>query len=204
VAVDHPARVATRDDLEGVTETVWQAFLGDPIWRWVFGEDEEAPRHWWRFLIQSALRYRCVRVSGDFAAVAVWIPPGGVELTEEEEERVEPLMRELVGDRCAAVIELLGSFDASHPAGTPHYYLSLLATHPGSRGQGVGMRLLAESLGLIDAEGAPAYLESSNPANDRRYERLGFARCGAFSTPDGAHTVATMWRPPHPSSPVTA
>ena len=37
------------------------------------------------------------------------------------------------------------------------------------------MGLLAENLQRIDAEGAPAFLESSNPANDHRYERLGFA-----------------------------
>ncbi len=42
----------------------------------------------------------------------------------------------------------------------------------------------------------PAYLESSNPANDRRYEALGFKRIGAFSTPDGQHSVSTMWREP--------
>ena len=29
---------------------------------------------------------------------------------------------------------------------------------------------------------------------DARYERLGFVRTGEFSTPDGSHTVATMWR----------
>ena len=56
------------------------------------------------------------------------------------------------------------------------------------------MALLADTLARIDEEGAPAYLESSNPANDARYERLGFLKVGEFSTPDGAHTVATMWR----------
>jgi hypothetical protein len=42
----------------------------------------------------------------------------------------------------------------------------------------------------------PAYLESTNPENDKRYERLGFVRRGEFSTPDGQHTVTTMWREP--------
>jgi len=64
------------------------------------------------------------------------------------------------------------------------------------RGNGLGMALLAESLALIDAEGMPAYLGSSNPANDARYEGVGFRKVGAFTTPDGAHTVATMWREP--------
>jgi hypothetical protein len=47
---------------------------------------------------------------------------------------------------------------------------------------------------MIDEEGMPAYLESSNPENDARYERLGFVRVGQFSTPDGSHTLSTMWR----------
>ena len=43
--------------------------------------------------------------------------------------------------------------------------------------------LLAENLALIDAESMPAYLESSNPENDRRYERLGFAKVGRVPAP---------------------
>jgi hypothetical protein len=58
------------------------------------------------------------------------------------------------------------------------------------------MALLAENLRLVDEERMPVHLESSNPANDRRYERLGFRRSGEFTTPDGERTVATMWRDP--------
>ena len=93
-------------------------------------------------------------------------------------------------------MDLLERFEESHPRDEPHYYLSLLGTHPARRGHGVGMRLLAENLAQIDGEGMPAYLESSNPANEERYERVGFERVGSFSTPDGSHTVATMWRNP--------
>ena len=64
------------------------------------------------------------------------------------------------------------------------------------------MGLLAENLARMDAEGIPTYLESSNPDNNQRYERLGFRQVGEFTTPDGKRTVATMWRdvrPPEPS-----
>ena len=56
------------------------------------------------------------------------------------------------------------------------------------------MALLAENLKRIDAEGFPAYLESTNPANNSRYERLGFRQIGEFTTPGGERTVGTMWR----------
>ena len=56
------------------------------------------------------------------------------------------------------------------------------------------MSLLAEGLARIDAEGAAAYLESSNAANDHRYERHGFVRVGQFTRPDERVSVSTMWR----------
>ena len=58
------------------------------------------------------------------------------------------------------------------------------------------MALLAENLATIDAERVPAYLESSNPANNARYERQGFNQIGSFSRPDGGAQVSTMWRDP--------
>jgi GNAT superfamily N-acetyltransferase len=189
------ARLATPADLDGVTRTLWEAFRDDPLWSWAFPEHDNL-EPWWRFSIQSALRYPWVWVTDDYAAASVWIPPEGTELTKDEEERVEPLLRDLAGPRSSVVLELHERFETAHPRDEPHYYLSLLGTHPRSRGRGLGMELLAENLAAIDAEGMPAYLESSNPENDKRYERLGFVRLGEFSTPDGEHTVASMWREP--------
>lgn len=187
-------RVATRDDLDGVTETLTAAFESDPLWSWAFPE-RAGLEAWWRFLIASALRYPWVRIAGDYAAASVWIPPGGTELADEEEASVESRLTKLAGPHAPEVAELLERFDSSHPTGEPHYYLSLLGTHPDHRGKGIGMALLAENLALIDAEGMPAYLESSNAAaNDARYEGLGFVRVGGFRRPDERLTVSTMWR----------
>ena len=56
------------------------------------------------------------------------------------------------------------------------------------------MALLAARLAQIDAEHMPAYLESSNPANVARYERLGFVQCGEFAVRDDGPEVTKMWR----------
>jgi GNAT superfamily N-acetyltransferase len=188
-------RTASKADLDGLTAVITAAFAEDPLWRWAFAELRDL-EVWWRFLISSVLRYPNTYIAGDFAAAAVWVPPGGVELTEEEEARVPRVLEQLVGERAADVLALLGEFDGSHPHDQEHYYLSLLGTDPRERGKGIGMGLLAHCLEIVDAEGLPAYLESSNPANDARYERLGFAPHGSFSTPDGRHSVTTMWREP--------
>lgn len=186
-------RVATENDLEGIAATLTAAFETDPIWGWAFPRRDDL-EVWWRLFVGSALRYPCVWVAGDYAAASVWIPPGGVELTEEEEASTVTVLNDLIGERAAEVIELLERFDNSHPRSEPHYYLSLLGTHPDHRGKGLGMALLAENLARIDAEGAAAFLESSNAANDPRYERHGFVRIGHFTRPDEQVTVSTMWR----------
>ncbi len=193
-----PVRVAGRADLDALTDAMWSAFREDPLWRWAF-PDHLKLKPWWRMLIGSALRYPWVFVAGDFMAVSVWIPPDGHELTGQEEEQVAPLMDELAGSRGPELVDLLERFDASHPKHPPHFYLTLLGTRPEHRGGGVGVGLLAENLARIDGLGMPAYLESSNPANQARYERLGFEQIGEFSTPDASRVVATMWREPRPA-----
>jgi GNAT superfamily N-acetyltransferase len=187
-------RVATEDDLDGIAGTLTAAFEADPLWGWAF-PNRDGLETWWRFLVASALRYPWAWIAGDYAAVSVWIPPGGVELTVEEEAAIEPLLEELIGARAREVLELLERFEGAHPTDRPHYYLSLLGTHPDHRGKGLGMALLADNLTRIDAERMPAYLESSNAANDPRYERQGFTRIGRFARPDDQRvTVSTMWR----------
>jgi ribosomal protein S18 acetylase RimI-like enzyme len=192
---EQTVRPATSSELDRVTQTLWLAFREDPIWSWAFPEREKL-EPWWRFLIRSALKHGWVWILGDYTAASVWIPPGCEELSLAEEEQVEGLLAGLLGSRAGEVMELLERFEASHPRGEPHYYLSLLGTHPDHRGRGLGMSLLAANLRLIDEQGMPAYLESSNPANDARYESVGFERVGEFATPLGGQTASTMWRAP--------
>ena len=193
------ARVAGAADVAGVAETLAEAFNADPVWSWAFPDPErrlEQHRAVWGVVIESALDYEWTWLTADCAACAVWIPPGRPELRPEYEEPMESLLEELLGEGAARVLETFARFDAAHPEKEPHYYLSLLGTHPDHRGRGLGMGLLANTLARIDAEGAPAFLESSNPANDRRYERLGFVKCGEFELPEDGPNVTQMWRDP--------
>lgn len=188
-------RVATERDVDGIAATLTAAFEADPLWSWAFPQGDGLGVLW-RLLISSAMRYPWVWVADDYAAVSVWIPPGGIELTAEEEASLGPMLEDHVGSRAGEILTLFERLAGTHPEGPPHYYLSLLGTRPDHRGKGRGMALLADNLGRIDSEGMPAYLESSNPENDSRYERLGFVKAGQFQRPDGQLTCSTMWRDP--------
>jgi GNAT superfamily N-acetyltransferase len=196
------ARVATEADIDLVTEIISLAFAGDPVWARTLGGEGKRPEElsgFWRLFVQGGLRYPWVWLWNDGEAASLWIPPGGTEMSEAQEQEFGTLAAALLSDEAAAYLSaVVTAFDANHPHDEPHYYLSLLGTHPAHRGRGAGMALLADNLARVDEEGMPAYLESSNPANDHRYARLGFKPIGQFALPGDGPVVTTMWRAAHP------
>jgi ribosomal protein S18 acetylase RimI-like enzyme len=196
-AADGPRR-ADAVDAKVVTDLIVGAFLDDPTWSWAFPDPAVRARQhrtFWGALVDGALRYPWVWLAAGSVATSVWIPPGGTELSAEQEAALEEFLDDLPAPALVRVRTALELFERAHPRGESHYYLSLLATDPARRGNGYGLGLLADNLHLIDAEGANAYLEASNPANVPLYRRYGFVERGQFSLPDGGPTVQTMWRP---------
>ncbi len=191
------ARLATPADIDAITAAFTSAFFHDPVWGPVFPDESrraEQSALMWRVYATAALRYPWTFVTPDAEAAAIWIPPGGTELTDEEASRLGELIGETAGPQAAASArEIEERFAAAHPAGS-FFHLTILATHASHRGKGLGMALLAETLTRIDALGAAAYLESTNPVNNERYRRAGFEPRAEIAMPSG-HVVTTMWRP---------
>jgi GNAT superfamily N-acetyltransferase len=194
------ARLATEDDYDKVVDTIAAAFHDDPLWSWIF-PDPEARREqqgtMFGYYVESSLPEETVLIADDHASAAiVYTAPGKPELTEEIEARIEPFLTGALGPHAPEVLETIERFEAAVPRSPPFYYVSFLGTHPDARGRGLGMGLLDEVCAKADAEGRPVYLESTNPGNNRRYERHGFERRADFTTPAGERVVTTMWREP--------
>jgi GNAT superfamily N-acetyltransferase len=198
-------RIATADDLPAVTSVMATAFASDPVWG-PYSFPDEATRvelssaALWEPFLRAVMRFGSTHVTPGCEAAAVWIPPGEPELTPEQEQQFAETLVTLVGaEQAGVILDAFDRLDAAHPHDPPHHYLSLLGTHADHRGRGLGMGLLAAGLELVDRDGLPAYLESTNNDNDRRYARLGFEPLGVVEMPNG-HRVTTMWREPRPGS----
>jgi ribosomal protein S18 acetylase RimI-like enzyme len=192
-------RVAAARDRDAVIETIALAFSSDPVWGAVLAQPDgqiDLATGFWQFYVDGAMRYSTVLVTDDLSAVAAWIPPGGIEMSEEHELALAAFITERFSPSEAVQLdELFRRFDANHVHEPSHAYLNLLATHPEHRGQGIGQILLAENLRHWDEQSVPAYLESTNPANLHRYRRAGFEATGEFRSPINDAVITMMWRP---------
>lgn len=189
----------TMDELDAVVDTIALAFRTDPVWQVALGGlggGDAQLRRFWRFYVDGARRYDTAFAGVDAGTVSIWIPPGGTELSEEQEAEMRLLVEQMLTPRLAAALfELWDRFEGNHPHHEPHAYLSLLATRPDLAGHGYGQAHLATDLARWDAAGIPTYLESSNPRNNHRYQRQGYVPVGRFETVLDRAIVTTMWRP---------
>lgn len=189
-------RIASQEDAGEVGRVLADGFSDDPVMTWVFDEPgrDRSLRAFFGFLAEEVL----VPLGATYVlpgSCACWTPPGTPEWPDERGQR----FGELLGRTCsAAEMARLGALDAAMQANHPEdeiWYLGAIATMPASRSRGQGTALLAESLRRVDADGTPAYLESTNPRNVPLYERHGFRATGTIELPDGPPMTA-MWREP--------
>ncbi len=190
--------VAGPERRTAVVDCLASAFDSDPVWSTAFPDPARRSSCYqvlWGLIVDNALPHRGVWTDAAGSAAAVWLPPGADELSEADAARLPDLMVELVGERSPELLEVFEQFDTAHPDDEPHYYLDLLGTHLAQRGRGIGMRLLRHTLSVIDGTGMPCYLESSNPANNARYQSAGFQIRGQFTVFRDQLPITTMWRP---------
>jgi GNAT superfamily N-acetyltransferase len=160
-----------------IAEVLARAFHDDPVFGWLL-PDERARRaglpRFFRKMVALAHGGRGeVWSTRERSGAAVWIAPNRWKLGLLDEARLAPSMIGVFGGGVVRLLKLLGAIERAHLA-EPHHYLFIVGTDPGQQGRGVGASLMAPMLERCDAQGLPAYLESSNPRNLTFYRRHGF------------------------------
>ena len=132
------------------------------------------------------------------AGVALWQPPGTFPLSAVRKARMTPwLIRSAVVARGAfpRFARSGAALERAMPQG-PVWYLLVLGVQPDAHRRGVGSALMAAGLALVDADGVPCHLHTSDPANVDYYQRWGFELTQpAFSAGTGGPTYHGMTRP---------
>jgi hypothetical protein len=85
-------RIAGVGDIEIVATTIALAFADDPVWSPAMGGPRTSiadRRPLWRIFIAGVVRYPWSRLVSGGAAVSVWIPPDGTEMSPEQEAELD-------------------------------------------------------------------------------------------------------------------
>ena len=179
--------VVAHADKAKALHTIVAAFAADPLTRWVVPQADSYLTYGVRifdaFGGAAFAAGTAYEVSG-FAGAALWVPPDHEDEAADEaaEEAFGQILVEIVApERLDEVTRVLGEMQSYHPV-DPCWYLPLIGVDPCHQGQGFGAKLMKYALAQCDAQGLPAYLESSNPANITLYERHGFEVMGRIQS----------------------
>lgn len=167
----------SRTDEASVYATLVSAFADDPVERWLYPDRQNYLDRFPGFLTAfggTAFDEHAVWRLGEFAAVAMWLPPG----VEPDSDAIVGYLTETVAPgKHADTYAVLEQMDAAHPS-FPHWYLPWLGVDAALRGTGLGGELLKVCLDIVDKDHLPAYLETPNPRTVPFYQRHGFVVTG--------------------------
>ncbi|MEU4477090.1 GNAT family N-acetyltransferase [Micromonospora sp. NPDC023966] len=163
--------VATPADRGRVVDSLVAAFAADPVLTHLFPDPAGYPRYAAAFfghLFDKRVHRGSIWTIDRGASVAIWEPPAGGEAGP-----ADPLAAQLPADALARVRAYDEAVHAALPTG-PFWYLGVLGTHPDRAGRRWGHAVMRAGLRRAAADGLPAVLETSNPANVEVYRRAGW------------------------------
>ena len=174
-----PLSTATASDEDRALAVLILAFSSDPACRWAWPD----PRQYLagfpdfvRALGGRAFEHGSAHCLPGHLGAALWLPPG---VHPDEDALVDVIQRTVAEGQRDAMFAVAEQMDRFHPD-EPHWYLPFIGVDPGHQRKGYGSKLLRHTLAACDRDGVPAYLESTNPANTRLYERHGFEAVGTI------------------------
>lgn len=192
-------RQAEPAELAQVGRALGAAFADDPVWRWMtpaWPDWAERAAPWFAAEARVQLRgHGEVLVDDGLRGAAIWSPPDRWKSSPGEAVRLAVPSIRLFRRRLGAASRVLSTLERRHPTAPPHWYLAVLGTDPAHQGSGVGSALVRAVTDRCDAQGLPAYLESSKEANLAFYARHGFVAHDPIRVPGGP-PMWPMWREP--------
>src|ERR1019366_3757686 len=194
-------RRATEADVEAMAAQLCRSFYDDPVIGHVFRNEarryEGMRRYFTSQMRGDYLPFGGCYTTDDHQGAAIWGPPGKPLLTGLAGILNLVSVLPYVAAHLSATLRLLSLIESVHPH-EPHWSLPTLGTDPCAQGKGIGSALMRPALDHCDAEGWPAYLESSKERNVPFYARHGFQVVRELPLPGGGPKIWTMWRDPRP------
>ena len=177
--VEQKIQTAIATDEASVVAVMVLAFSADPAARWTWPDPQQYLRHFpdlVKALGGKAFAHGSAYFADGYSGAAMWLPP---EVGPDEEALADLVQRTAFAAVQKDVFAVFEQMERYHPR-EPHWFLPFIGVDPLQQGKGCGAALMQHALTRCDADGMPAYLESSNPRNIPLYEKFGFELLGTI------------------------
>jgi GNAT superfamily N-acetyltransferase len=167
--------------IDQAADALARAFFDDPLQTYILPEDDQRVRLGapiFKALLTYGYRSGHVLTPRDAGGAAVWMKPGGWEMSEDGMQKagffeLPGIIGEAAFDRFA---NFFGYIEQYHRRDAPaaHWYLAVIGVDPPRQGQGLAASMIRPVLSDADKGGLACYLETAQPKNVPLYEHLGF------------------------------
>ncbi|MGW6279874.1 GNAT family N-acetyltransferase [Kribbella sp. NPDC055071] len=181
-------RRANDGDRHAVETVLTEAFLDDPLVRWLFPAPSERLRLQPLFYADLLDRPDAEAYLTDHdEAAALWlnIAPGNGQLSNQDPAGPNDSRLQALGQALAE----------RHPRHEPHLYLACMGVLAHRQGAGLGSAMLRQRLERTEADQLAVYLEASSPRSRALYARHGFEDLGDPIRVADSPLLWPMWRP---------
>jgi len=194
--------LAVESDLACVVGDLSRAFAHYPLCDWLFRDNpkrQTACDRLFEVLIRRVgFRSGSIYRPAAGGAAAVWIQSEALaRISLPDNLRIlTELLPVCYSLRILRLVALHQANTHHNPQYRPYDYLYFLGVDPRHQGRGIGTGLMHDGLGRSDSLGRHVFLETSDEANLRFYERFGFEIYDYYDLGKGSPPTWTLLRPP--------
>lgn len=200
IALGEGIQTVGAESVDSLSDITADAFRDDPFNGWLFGGFDPMHRTFAnlaRYIYTPHGFCQILSEEGEGRAATMWLMPD-----DKPESSLTGTLQTYWGLLASGGFSALmrgkaaGEAMAKHHLKEPHAYLFTVGVGSAGRGKGLGRRLIEPVLNACDQKGTIAYLENSNPANQRFYASLGFERIELFHATADSPPLEAMKRMP--------
>lgn len=182
----------TTKDTDWASKLLEQAFYTDQLLNFIYSDTIDEPgklNSFFRATFRLAALYGVCLGTTEQDGVLMMLPPDQIDVSifKMIKSGMMPALFKLGLPSLSRMMRFMDFAEKEHKGAisSDHYYIMTVGVLPEKQGKGVGKKLMARALEIVDTNKVACFLETQNPDNVPIYQKLGFEVVSDKEIPKG-------------------